>query len=594
MTGSVLHSIRRRFASSLRIRVLALSLAALAIVGLAAAVSFTWIVDRTVLTLGPLFAERQILYDRHRGLEALRREVALAETLMRSPTIIEWAENEFARDKYARGLAELEHFRRTFVDRSYFFVVERSGNYYFNDQSGTYTGAQRRYTVSPNNPDDSWYYKTLSMGPGCHLNVNHDAVLAVTKVWMNCVVQEGGRVLGLVGTGIDLTNFLRNVVDVGQPGVESMFIDRAGAIQAHRDESLIDFRSLTKTDDEKTTFFELLDDPEDRAAFQAMMSEAMVGQASTTSRFMSINDRRALVGVGYLDELGWHNVTVMDIDKVIDRRLFAPIAALIALAICAMAVIMTLLFKRDVLDRLRRAEETVRRIEAGDFSRNVADNGSDEIGRLASALNRMAGAVRADRDTLEAAVRERTEQLERIAYIDSLSGVLNRRGFIEAFEQEERRARTETSQLGLLILDIDNFKAINDEHGHAAGDEVIAEIGRRLLDVTREQDLCARWGGDEFVVILRGCDPRALAAASSKILDAVRSRTIELPGDIHLHMAVSVGAHLVAPQDTLEIATRKADMALYTAKKQGRNRVVIYDPALHDAGSSTPTVGRVA
>jgi hypothetical protein len=165
MAGSITTSISRRVGSSLRLRVLMLTLAAFVAVAVPAAAAFVWIVDRTVVTLGTMFAERQILYDRYRGLEVLRREVALAETLMRSPTIIDWALDEFDRDRYARGIAELEHFRRTFVDRSYFFVVGASGNYYFNDHDGTYTGAQRRYTVSPANPNDEWYYKTLAAGP---------------------------------------------------------------------------------------------------------------------------------------------------------------------------------------------------------------------------------------------------------------------------------------------------------------------------------------------------------------------------------------------------------------------------------------------
>ncbi|MEO3386593.1 diguanylate cyclase [Mesorhizobium sp. CAU 1741] len=591
MTASVWNSVRRNFDASLRLRVLALTLAAFAIVAVPAAITFSWIVDRTVIKLGTLVAERQILYDRYRGLEALRREVALAETLMRSPTIIDWATDELDRDKYARGVAELEHFRRTFVDRSYFFVIDASGNYYFNDHNGAYTGAQRRYTISPDNPDDSWYYKTLAAGPGCHLNVNHDEVLGVTKVWMNCVVQEAGRNLGIVGTGIDLTHFLRNVVDTRQAGVESMFIDAAGAVQANRDESLIDFRSLTKQQADKKTLFQLLEGEEDRAALRSMMVEARSGEASTASQFIQINGRRALVGVGYLDELDWYNVTVMDVDQIIDKGLFVPIATLVALAMGAIAALMTLLFKRSVLDRLARAEETVRHIEAGDFTRPVRDDGADEIGRLAGALDRMARVVGADRATLEAAVRERTEQLEKIAYVDSLSGVLNRRGFIEAFDQQERRAQVDAPAPGLLILDIDNFKAVNDENGHAAGDEVIAEIARRLLDVTREQDLCARWGGDEFVVILKDCDLRALAAISAKILDGVRSRPIELPQDARLRVTTSIGACLIEAQDTLESATSKADAALYAAKRQGRNRVVIHNPDLH---GDMQTVGRVA
>lgn len=591
MAGSFTNSLKQRFATSLRIRVLALTLAAFAAVAVPAAISFVWIVDRTVATLGTMFAERQILYDRYRGLEVLRREVALAETLMRSPTIIDWARDEFDRDRYARGIAELEHFRRTFVDRSYFFIVGSSGNYYFNDHDGSYTGAQRRYAVSPDNPRDDWYYKTLAAGPGCHLNVNHDDVLGVTKVWMNCVIEHEGRVLGLVGTGIDLTMFLRTVVETDQRGVESMFVDQSGAVQANRDESLIDFRSLTKDDDAKTTFFQFLDAEADRAAFGEMIREVAVeGVDAAASRFMNVNGRRMLVGVGHLRELGWHNVTIMDVDEIIDRRLFVPIASLIALAMLSAAVLVTFLFKRSVLDRLKLAENSVRRIETGDFSQAVAEDGSDEIARLSRALNRMAGAVGADRAALEAAVRQRTEQLERIAYVDQLSGVLNRRGFIEAFAQEERRVARDAPRPGLLILDIDNFKSVNDSHGHMAGDEVIAEVARRLLDVTREQDLCARWGGDEFVVILKACDPRALVSIGDKILHAVRSRPVKLADGIVLRIGTSIGAHLVELGDTLESAASKADLALYAAKRQGRNRMVVYDPAVH----GETMVGQVA
>src|SRR5690606_18637900 len=120
-------------------------------------------------------------------------------------------------------------------------------------------------------------------------------------------------------------------------------------------------------------------------------------------------------------------------------RLFGPIAALIGLVRPGAAALVTYLFKRSVLDRLARTETVVRRIEAGDFSLAADEKGSDEIARLAQTLNVMARAVGADRAMLEAAVRQRTEQLERIAYVDQLSGVLNRRGFVEAFAQEERR-----------------------------------------------------------------------------------------------------------------------------------------------------------
>lgn len=582
MTGRFWTFARKRFAASLRLRVLVLTLAAFVAVAVPAAASFIWIVDRTVNTLGAMFAERQILYDRYRGLEALRREVALAETLMRSPTIVDWSLDEQDRDKFARGIAELEHFRRTFVDRSYFFVIGASGNYYFNDHNGRYTGTQRRYQLSPSTPEDDWYYKTIAKGAGCSLNVNHDTNLAVTKVWINCVVSHDGAVTGLVGTGIELTSFLRNVVENDLPGVETMFIDRSGAVQANRDESLVDFHSLTKDDSEKRTFFQLLADEADRATFTDMLEAVRdSGDETAKTAYLNVDGRPMLVGVGHLAELGWFNITIMDVDKAVDRSLFGPIAALIGLVMLSAAALVTLLFKRSVLDRLALVERSVRHMEAGDFSGVPDDGGKDEIGRLARAINRMAGAIGIDKARLETAVRERTEQLERIAYVDQLSGVLNRRGFIEAFQQLERRHPPGDGKPGLLILDIDNFKKINDTHGHGDGDEVIAEIAKRLIDVTREKDLCARWGGDEFVIILKDCNHAALSAVGAKVLEAVGGRPVTLSSGRHVHVATSIGAHLVEATDTLESSASKADIALYEAKRLGRNRMMVYDQAAH-------------
>jgi hypothetical protein len=114
-----------------------------------------------------------------------------------------------------------------------------SGNYYFNDSGNGYAGNQFRYRLREENPDDAWYYSTLALGDGCHLNVNNDANLHVTKVWMNCVIREGREGAGACwGPGIDLTAFIQEVVNVPQKGVmTSMFVDRQGLVQAHRDQN---------------------------------------------------------------------------------------------------------------------------------------------------------------------------------------------------------------------------------------------------------------------------------------------------------------------------------------------------------------------
>jgi len=581
MLRSLLASIRSAFATSLRLRVFAFTAAIFLALAVPAYLSFNYIVDTTVLRLGTLFAEKQVQYDRYRGLETLMREVGLAETLARAPAVLEWAADEADPAKRGRGIAELEHYRDAFKDRSYFFVVDASGNYYFNDLANSYAGKQYRYTLSRDNPRDGWYYTTVAGGRGCQLNVDHDDNLSVTKVWINCVVEQAGRVLGIVGTGLDLTTFIGEVVNTEQKGVESLFVDRSGAVQASRDARRIDFHSLTNDEHEKKTVFQLLDTDADRARLAELLEGVSSTNTGVSADFVNIGGHKMLAGVGYLDRLGWYNVTLMDVDEIIDRRLFLPIAVLLFAMMAAAVGLVTWLFKRSVLNRLAVAEASLRRIEQGDYAVREADSRNDEIGRLSQALSTMAASVRAHTGSLEAAVRERTQQLEKIAYLDPLSGVANRRGFSENFEQAMRRARRRGMRTGLLLLDIDRFKTLNDNFGHKAGDEVVTEAAGRVAAALREGDFCGRWGGDEFVVLIADCDQAVLQSTALRILSAFRSEPFTHSEGLRVRLTTTIGAHMLARDETLESAVRCADIALYAAKSGGRNRLVVFDPQDH-------------
>lgn len=565
---------------------MALTLAVFAAVAVPAVLVFSQLIDHAVLRLGTLFAEKQILYDRSRGLEALMREAGLAQTLARSPAVMAWAKAETDVDVAARGLAELEHYRTAFRDRSYFFVVGESGNYYFNDAANDYDGNQLRYRLSATNPRDGWYYATIAKGAGCQLNVDNDDNLKVTKVWINCVVADNtGAVLGMVGTGIDLSTFIRDVVDTDQKGVESLFVDLTGAIQASRDENQIDFHSITKLAGDRSTVYSMLGDDSGRDRLRAMMSEVREGQATVASDFLSINGSRVLVGVGWLDQLGWYNVSLMDVDAVIDRRLFMPLLAVMGVVILAAAGLVTWLFKRSVLDRLVRMEEAVRFIERGDFNRVALSQRPDELGRLGGALASMSQAIDENRRNLEATVKERTRRLERMAFVDPLTEIANRRGFSELFAKAARRARRDGSRLGVLVLDLDRFKALNDEFGHAAGDEVVIETARRLERAIGDEGHCGRWGGDEFVVLVPDCTGVLLDSIAMRLLNAIRTMPFAHSQDRLTRLTTTVGAHLAESGEKLEMATTRADVALYAAKAAGRNRSMVFGPGMSASAS---------
>ena len=566
-----LERIRHILAASLRTRILLLMLGAFVVVGVPGYFAFVTIVNETVVKLGTLFAEKQILFDRYRGLGALMQEVTLAETLSRSEAVRDWALDEDDPRKTSRGIAELEHFRRAFSDHSYFFVVGASGNYYFNNAANTYAGRQFSHTLSPDNPRDGWYYQTAALGEGCHLNVDHDDVLRVTKVWINCVIEEGGRVLGVLGSGIDLTAFIREVVDIPQTGVTAMFVDRTGAVQAHRDARLVDFHSLTKDLDSKKTVFSLIDREEDRAAMRRMMAEVTSEEVRVSSQFMQVGGREMLVGVGYLDRLGWYNITLMDIEKVVDRGLFLPIGLLLAVLMLLSLAMVGYVFKRSVLDRLRRVENQFAAVRGGKFAPVAIDQHADEIGRLSRRFAAMAAALSDNTQMLEQMVEVRTEALRDLAYRDQLTGIANRRGFIEAY-----RAAQENSgerRRALLLIDIDAFKLINDTLGHKAGDAVVRETARRLAQLVRPADICGRWGGDEFILLVDSIGEVGLAPIAEGVKAALTEREIVLPDGRSVGITVSIGASELDPGDTIDAACEMADAALYRAKDEGRNRV---------------------
>lgn len=572
-------TLRSGIAASLKTRVLLITLAVFVAVATPAYFTYDWIIRATVVKLGTLFAEKQVLYDRYRGLEPLLREVSIAELLSRSSAVREWAADEASAEKRAAGLAELEHYRLAFKDKSYFFVVNDSGNYYFNDRNDSYAGNQKRYTLGRDNPRDGWYFHTISAGPGCQLNVDHDDNLGVTKVWINCVVAEGSRILGVIGIGVDLTDFIREVVDIPQTGVRSMFVDRSGAIQAHRDAGMIDFHSLTNDTKNKKTIYTLLDKASDRAALAGMMTKVNGEGRLVESRFMRMGGQEVLVGIGYLDQVGWYNITLMNVDEVIDHRLFGPIAALlVALLICAVAL-MTLLFKRSVLDRIAQVETSIKRVEEGDLGIIEIDRGADEVGRLSRAFARMAAAVADNTGLLETMVHERTIELRRLAHVDPLTGICNRRGFL--VEVDRLRTAGADEPFGLLLVDMDLFKTVNDAYGHHGGDRVLGEVARRLADALRASDVCARWGGDEFIVLVTRCSEAIMSDVVLEIIGAISSTPVRVDDDASLRMTVSVGGAMIAPGEDIDAAVTKADAALYAAKKAGRDNVVLYDPDLH-------------
>jgi diguanylate cyclase (GGDEF)-like protein len=182
---------------------------------------------------------------------------------------------------------------------------------------------------------------------------------------------------------------------------------------------------------------------------------------------------------------------------------------------------------------------------------------------------RVTAALRVKR--LHDALLEANRRLAEQALTDDLTGLANRRHGARQLEREIALAVRHGRVLALARVDVDHFKQINDSHGHQAGDEVLAEVARRLAGGVRGGDELARWGGDEFVVILPGTDKAGALRAAERLRAAVAAAPVDAAGRA-LPVTVSVGwAHWAG--DTPDDLLARADRALYKAKDAGRNTV---------------------
>ncbi len=172
------------------------------------------------------------------------------------------------------------------------------------------------------------------------------------------------------------------------------------------------------------------------------------------------------------------------------------------------------------------------------------------------------------------------EQLRELAIRDELTGLYNRRQFIEVAERELQRAQSLAQPLSLVMLDVDHFKRINDLHGHMTGDQALRVIGSLLGETTRTEDLACRLGGEEFAVLLPGMDhARAMARAQAlrETLAGLNAQGVEPNAELKLTASFGVATFPEQAGSVIELM-RCADRRLYEAKAQGRNRVV-GDPA---------------
>ena len=175
---------------------------------------------------------------------------------------------------------------------------------------------------------------------------------------------------------------------------------------------------------------------------------------------------------------------------------------------------------------------------------------------------------------LQAELLAAREALREQATRDSLTRLWNRSAILDMLGRELSRSSRERTPIGVVIVDLDHFKSVNDSHGHLAGDAVLCEAARRMQGAIRQYDTIGRYGGEEFLILLPGCDEQSSFTQAERLRKQIAQAELSLNGAF-LRLTASFGVTCAVPGEpwNQETLIRKADEALYMAKKLGRNRV---------------------
>jgi len=272
-------------------------------------------------------------------------------------------------------------------------------------------------------------------------------------------------------------------------------------------------------------------------------------------------------------------VFIKDFSAILAEALFPPLILLVyTLALVAILSLMLFVLFNRIVKEVSLLRDMTNKFKDLDFSDVPKLNEmlrrektKDELFYLKRAILVMAQELE---DTISKLEQEK-RTFEEMAYTDPLTGLSNRRFFLREANRMLEFAKRYKEPLALMMLDIDNFKRINDEYGHDVGDLVLKELARVIKENIRSSDIPARFGGEEFVVLLPRTDERGAVMVADRIRNSFRNSHIQVNGK-DVWTTVSIGVALYEHGEDLDSLIKKADEALYEAKRKGKDRVEVF------------------
>lgn len=517
---------------------------------LAVSYSVTNFSEKIIELWAPRFIAKQALYDKSRTLQPILYDLKLSRQLASSQIIIDWAHSPDDPELIKKGLAELENYRNLFEEHNYFAAFSGNNAYYHNNASNSFKDKPLRYTLNSQKDSDNWFYNSLYKKRAIRVSVNPNIELGITQLWTAVLIKDGDKILGIIGTGHDVDDFISNIPEEEDPGITSLFVDHSGTIQIHRSINVKHFGSVTAGEKEHEnidSFFTHEGATED--SYQAM-KKLESGEDKIITRFLTIEGKKKLLGITYIPEISWHIFTLIDLNTILPMSEFKNIIIVYILTLLFAFILFNFALNKVVLTPLGYLFDSMAQIEKGEEPQGyLVHPPRGEIGRLIKRFTQMAQSIIESRHNLEKKVQSRTIDLERLAQIDPLTELYNRRGMTERMNQHLNRAEREKTHIGILWLDVDWFKDVNDTFGHAIGDEALKTVANHIKKTIRSYDIASQWGGDEFLILLQDADQRILFDIAERLRLSVAHHIFTTE---NLTLTISIGGALSQKNQTID------------------------------------------
>jgi len=440
-------------------------------------------------------------------------------------------------DAKARKIAleEIAEYRQALAGHNVFWISDRDKKYHFVDEY--------IYTLDPAQESSGWYNALMEKPVACQMAVNFDVGLQKTLLWIDApVFDQGPRPVGLVGIGLDLSDFVGGIYKNYQGDAELYFFNADGEITGADDVGLVESKVNIS------------------GALGQIGREILAGAEGLSGaggiKCYETEDRGALFAVAAIADLGWYIAVVHSFTKGEALRTGLTVLFGVIMAVILFCFIAFNLFVARMLAPLNGLLKTVNQaLSDWEFKPAKERRPTDEIGTLGDLL--------------------------KMTIIDPLTGVYNRRYMDGHLKKVIKSLSRSGGKLSLLMVDVDYFKKYNDTYGHDAGDCCLRAVAVALAHcLRRDEDFIARFGGDEFAVILPNTDKTGAQIVADKMLKKVRKANIQNENsNVSDRVTVSIGGvtGAVSHMEQGSGYIKRADKALFESKKNGRDRATFED-----------------